>query len=1405
MSEATRRGFSSAWMMCTVAGVGLATLLAAGTESTKPPIADVDGEYEATVSKFLKKYCLDCHSTQLKKGDLDLQRFATFEQVRQDLEPWQHLIEQLEAGEMPPKDLPQPSAEERARTIAWVRNMLDAEARARSGDPGRVPLRRLSNAEYDCTIRDLTGVDLRPTREFPADGAAGEGFTNAAEALSDISPALLEKYLDAAREIADHAVLLPDGFRFSPAKTRRDWTDESLARLRRFHSEYAPDGRLPLVPYLAATVRHRDALAAGTIGLQEAAAREKVNAKYLEILWRTLTDPAPSHPLDGIRARWRQASEKDVAALAAEIATWQGALWQFATVGSYLRQVDGEVYESTIRQIPKDPAAAEVQPLKYVVAPAPGEHEIVLYLATRDIFPIAEGGHSIWRRPRFERAGKPPLLLRDYSEFGEAFEVDYSAVFADSAKYLGAVAEAAVDRKQSVEDLAKKHALDVELLKRWIAVVAIEPPKEDDQEKPAKAVAAAPLDLLDEQAPRVDRLPAIGGWRRKGIDLPALLSNASDAIQRIPGDLSPHQVAVHPTPGEFAGAVWKSPLSGSVRIAARVSHAHPTCGNGVAWRLEHRRADRGTIIAEGVLELGEEVTPRRKALQVEKGDLLLLAVDARDGNHSCDLTEIALNIAEAETPGGTPARAWDLAPDVADSIGDGNPHADRHGNKDAWSFVKGPAWSAASTKGATQSVIPPGSALGRWRVAAVDPERRANAVRLAAQVQALLTGARPTADNPDRVLFDRFAAADGALLKGLALARLAKPRPAGARYGLEKSRFGGPPAGGPIDDASLVVAANTVTEVRLPAALFRDHAFVVEGALGGIAGDRIVQFRISTAPPPADAPWDGKGPVVASPTGDRYRRLLRGHDEFRRCFPSYICFADIMPSDGNSVYLKMYHREDEPLIRLFLDGERKRILDKLWEEHIFISQQPLTEYKYLPQYIGFATQDAPKKVLAFIEGLSDPFRRRAAEFEKSMEVAIPLQHVALLDFASRAWRRPLRDEEKAELLGMYRGLREKDVAHDEAFRRVLVRVLVSPAFLFRIERAPPGKEPAPVDDWELATRLSYFLWSSAPDGELRQIAASGRLRDPHVLAAQVGRMLQDERLRALAIEFGTQSIHVRGFDESKEKNERLFPTFDAELRAAIYEESILFFQDLFRSDRPVTDILDAEGTFLNETLAKHYGIPGVTGPQWRRVEGVRKHGRGGVLGLASVQSRQAGASRTSPVLRGNWVVETLLGEKLPRPPADVPRLPESEGEGGLTMRQQVEKHAGVQACAVCHVRIDPFGFALESYDPIGRLREKDLAGLPIDAGAKLKDGTEFEGIDGLRTYLLTRKKEVIVRLFCRRLLGYALGRAVTLSDTKLLDEMVAELDQHDGRISSAVQTIVRSPQFRMIRGSERSE
>jgi hypothetical protein len=301
--------------------------------------------------------------------------------------------------------------------------------------------------------------------------------------------------------------------------------------------------------------------------------------------------------------------------------------------------------------------------------------------------------------------------------------------------------------------------------------------------------------------------------------------------------------------------------------------------------------------------------------------------------------------------------------------------------------------------------------------------------------------------------------------------------------------------------------------------------------------------------------------------------------------------------------------------------------------------------------------------------------------------------------------------------------------------------------------------------------------------------------------AQTQRMLRDGRMRRLAKEFACQWLHLHDFDHLDEKSERHFPTFTS-LRGAMYEESIRFFADLFQTDASVIDLLDSDHTFLNEALARHYGIPGVTGEEWRRVDGVKQYGRGGLLGLAATLAKQSGASRTSPILRGNWVAEALLGDKLPRPPKDVPRLPEDEATEDLTVRQLVEKHSNDPKCSGCHARIDPYGFALERYDAIGRRREKDLGDRAIDTRTKLMDGTPLDGLEGLRGYLLTQRREEFVRQFCRKLLGYALGRGVQLSDRPLLTEMQEELRRNDYRFSAAVQTVVRSRPFREIRGQE---
>ncbi|NBU76450.1 MAG: DUF1592 domain-containing protein, partial [Planctomycetes bacterium] len=374
--------------------------------------------------------------------------------------------------------------------------------------------------------------------------------------------------------------------------------------------------------------------------------------------------------------------------------------------------------------------------------------------------------------------------------------------------------------------------------------------------------------------------------------------------------------------------------------------------------------------------------------------------------------------------------------------------------------------------------------------------------------------------------------------------------------------------------------------------------------------------------------------------------------------------------------------------------------------------------------------------------------------------------------------------------------------HDEAIRLVLARVLAAPSFLYRLENPVAGTKSGSVSGIEQATRLSYFLWSSAPDKELMDLATAGKLADPAVLASQARRMLADPRASRLSAEFGLQWLHLYAFEKTDEKSPRHFPSFGA-LKGAMREETVLFLNDIVTRDRSILDLIDADYTYLNGDLAKHYGIPGVDGLAWRRVEGTRKHGRGGILTLAATLSQQSGASRTSPVLRGNWVSEVLLGEKLPKPPKNVPQLPEDESEtAGLTVRQLVEKHAADPRCAVCHQRIDPIGYSLEGYDAIGRLRTRDLANRAIDTHAKLKDGTELDGLDGLRRLLTATRRDAFVRQFCRKLLGYALGRGTQLADEPLLDRMVKRLEANGYRIGEAVAEIVTSQPFREIRGRD---
>jgi hypothetical protein len=452
-------------------------------------------------------------------------------------------------------------------------------------------------------------------------------------------------------------------------------------------------------------------------------------------------------------------------------------------------------------------------------------------------------------------------------------------------------------------------------------------------------------------------------------------------------------------------------------------------------------------------------------------------------------------------------------------------------------------------------------------------------------------------------------------------------------------------------------------------------------------------------------------------------------------------------------------------------------------------------YEQLWQY---ATQDADPKAF---EPLREPFQNEAAAFRQQVMDAEPRQVQAVLDLAVLAWRKPANAAPVEALRPLYGVLRNQNLPHAAAIRMLLARVLVSPAFLYRGEKAAPGTKAAPVGDWELATRLSYFLWSSAPDQALRELAAAGKLREN--ILPQTRRMLKDARVRRLATEFGCQWLHVRDVATLDEKSERHFPAF-LSLRESMQEEVERFLTDFFQHDRSVLSLLDANHTFVNGPLARHYGMAVDTGGKpdsWTRVDGVRDHGRGGILGFAATLAKHSGASRTSPILRGTWLSEVILGEKLPVPPKGVPVLPE-EAPQGLTERQLTERHSSDERCAGCHRRIDPFGFALEGFDAIGMARTRDAAGLAIETHALLPDGTSVTGLDGLRNYLLNTRRDDFLRQFCRKLIGYALGRTTMISDRPLIDQMLADLKSGEFRSNLLIERLVQSPQFQNVRGQD---
>jgi mono/diheme cytochrome c family protein len=412
----------------------------------------------------------------------------------------------------------------------------------------------------------------------------------------------------------------------------------------------------------------------------------------------------------------------------------------------------------------------------------------------------------------------------------------------------------------------------------------------------------------------------------------------------------------------------------------------------------------------------------------------------------------------------------------------------------------------------------------------------------------------------------------------------------------------------------------------------------------------------------------------------------------------------------------------------------------------------------------------------------------------------PCANKILSTLARRAYRRPIRQDDMAPLLGFYRTAGAKG-GFEAGIAAALERILVGPEFLFRIERDPPGTEPDTayrLSDLELASRLSFFLWSSIPDDELLSIAESGKLTEPTILAQQVRRMLADARAKALITNFTSEWLYLRNIPSARPDPD-VFPQFDENLREAMRTETELFVESIIHEDRRVTDLLDANYSYLNERLARHYGIPDVYGSHFRRVS-LPAEQRGGILGHAGILMVTSYANRTAPTIRGNWVLENILASPPPPPPPNVPSLAENRATRDMSMRQRLEQHRANPVCATCHAQMDPLGFALENFDAIGKWRTAD-GKAKIDPSGTLPNGTAIDGPAGLRKMLLGKQNEFLHAL-TEKLLTYAVGRPVEYYDQPAIRRIVAESAAGENRWSALVTAVANSAPFQMRRSQQ---
>lgn len=1265
------------------------------SNAEEPPALTISAEiresYATKIHPLLIKACGECHGKEPKDNGLDLTSFETAQSIVSKPKLLSDVTERVRLGDMPPKDAPQPTDAEREQLLGWIESALDAEAVARAGDPGPVTLRRLSNSEYDNAIRDLTGVDMQLTRvrEFPTDSVGGEGFANVGDAMP-VTPELVERYHQTARDVAARVVLLPTGFRFSPSTERPDWAEEALKPLRSFHARYAgANGEPPLAAHLAATLKHRDRLVReGSAVISAVATEEKLNPTYLAALW------------EGLNGTSAEQSEVDVL-------TKQ---WLETTA-----QIEAE---HRLRQM-------AIQAANQKIESRWASSKSVLVESN-----VAEGGSVPFEQHVSVQRGELLLLTVGPNENhgADSTLVEWSIRETTGEQRIWRVTDL-------VPDLLKGNPWSDQHNARWSFL----------------ETTSIPTFLTDRRNNNADR-PELKSWSL-GSE-PSIFTNLSNEPVPVWTMLPAQSFFMHPGPKRPVTVAWTSPIAGDLLVSGRVADVHPANLDGVSFELSHVAAPE---LGQALADLGNEPP------------------SLPDPGLPPDMLGAVRPKWRAATTDPTPVLA--LIQSIQDQLFHGN-----YGKNAALAVGNGfPAWEELNR------------VVARERVQGAAREPLFRMVALPAQ--------------PDTfVVWDRLRLEGG---DGPPLVFADHPELRSVIEQASGLKFGQHPIGRPVSVSALVTDAGTEVVINLnelPPELL--NALILPRFLRADVSLDEGSPETSSVRAFLIAATGGGGnlaePVARATAGDpRAAQIVhprvaaeraRPAAAFRALFPPAVLFQPIIPRDAQgSVFL--YRREDEPLRRLLLNEAERAELDRLWSELEFVSEQALATpiaYESLVQYYR-KPNDGARIMFFYIQEFEEQIKRDEAALLAAQVDAEPRQLDALLAFAARAWRRPLDANESAAILASYHADRKEGVKHDPAFRAALARVLSSPWFLYRVEQPPTGQRWQPVSGDELATRLSFLLWDSIPDDELRAVA--GRLHDPVIMEHQLRRMLKDGRMRGMAEEFGARWLGVRDFVANHGRSLKHFPEFTPALRDALAEEPVRYFEDMLVNDRPVANVIAADAVVINDVLAEHYGIPGVTGPEWRYVEDVSAYGRGGFLGFGAVIAKQSAAARTSPIKRGAWVVQ-MLGERLPKVPPDVPPLPETPPDG-LSVREITERHRQDPKCAGCHIRIDSYGMAMERFDAIGRLRPASEL-KPGDTKGTLFDGTEIDDIAGLRDYFAGPRREDILRSLARKLTGYALGRAVMTSDRKLVNE-VTESMVSGGCWSDALLIIVQSEQFRCIR------